>query len=372
MNCSRRLVPTALLLILRLSVVQALEIQQDGVKVVLHEGIGRFSLYHRSYDSGERFTPLFVDQDPRTSGLSLVVNNKIFKLGDTAEFSEEVEKSTPEGPAHFQWQSKTLGVIQEFEIVTDGVKMSIRITNLTRSELSVGVRLCLDTYLGEENLAHFSTDRHQEIRGELSITKANMIRYWISASSQAPGQPGLKCITSGPGITAPDRIVFANWKRLSDASWGYETSANRNFNLMPYSINDSAVCMYYDPQVLPAYQSREIILVLGSLTVDSSGAIAAETAPAAEAASAAETAPAAETSEPETLQALYERAHTEAGQDRDLPLAVQRDLDLLNSLLEMIDEKLSAGEEVSLEDIRLMEQILSDIKDRSERYSGAH
>jgi hypothetical protein len=74
-----------LLLSLALAPLAAVEIDSGKVRLILYEGIGRFSLYTRS--PAMEYIPLFVDQDPRTSGISLVVNDKIYKLGDSAEFA---------------------------------------------------------------------------------------------------------------------------------------------------------------------------------------------------------------------------------------------------------------------------------------------
>ncbi len=360
-----------LVLAVSLTSLPALEIDVGRVRLILHEGIGRFSLYARSGSTQDAEIPLFVDQDPRTSGISLVVNDKIYKLGDTADFSEKIEKATISGLPRFEWESRTLKVVQEFSPVTsptsteaEGLRMSIQITNLSRSELSVGLRMCFDTYLGEENLSHFRSDRHQEIRNELTVSREDMIHYWLSPSSKSPQEIGLKCITSGADITSPDKIVFANWKRLSDASWDYETSSNRNFNLMPYSINDSAVCMYYDPLTITAQDSREIVLVLANVTLSDYGVekqVAASVPP-----------PSESPVEPiDTLQALGDRVRADVGQGEDDAAAIQLALDNLNDLLDEIEGRLSSEEDISDQDLRLMEEILSAIKDKSERYSGA-
>ena len=70
----------------------------------------------------------------------------------------------------------------------------------------------------------------------------------------------------GAGDHPADRIVFANWKRLSDASWSYETSASRDFSLQPYSVNDSAVSQYYDPRLLAPGAQATVTIVLGKFS----------------------------------------------------------------------------------------------------------
>jgi hypothetical protein len=370
-----------MLLVAAVCSLAALELDSGKVRLILHEGIGRFSLYTRRSTAAAELIPLFVDQDPRTSGISLVVDNRIYKLGSSTEFVESTEHSTGPATAKFRWTSRSLEVVQEFTPVSsflqadpEGMRMSIRISNRSRNRLSVGLRLCLDTYLGEGNLSHFSSDRHQEIRSELTVDGAEMIRYWVSPSSDSPQSVGLLCMTSGYDITPPDKIVFANWKRLSEASWDYETSSNRNFNLMPYSINDSAVCMYYEPVDIQPLGSREIVLVLANVTLSDyrggeqiAGAEVAA-APADVPAEVPEEIPATEqlpedNLPPESLQALLERSLSEVG-------SMEQGLDQLNSLIEKINERLASGDEISDEELRLMEEILSAIKDKSERYSG--
>jgi hypothetical protein len=331
--------------------LNALEVEQGGIRLVLHEGIGRFSLYYRDNPPDSAFVPLFVDQDPRTSSLSLLLGNKIIRLGDGGDFREQAEK-TVQG-ARFTWRSNQLGVTQEFRLPAsrpDVVVMEVSVTNLTAAALDVGLRLCLDTYLGETQLAHFRTDAQAEITRELTLLPTDGVRYWSSAAPQRPvagGQAGLFCLISGAEATVPDRVVFANWKRLSEASWTYETSQTRNFNLVPYSINDSAVCHYYDPAALPPKATRQIVLVLGNLT----GLAAASAASATGAA----TAPSA--AEP----ALAPPSQT-----------LQGELEVLDSLLRRLAEYLAPGSTVSFEnleqDVRLMRETLSGIKNRSARY----
>jgi hypothetical protein len=353
-----------LLIFLAVTPLAALEIDAGNIHMILHEGIGRFSLYARS-PSGETI-PLFVDQDPRTSGISLVVNEKIYKLGDSAEFRETAEQATGENAGSFQWSSRVLEVVQEFTPVSasesgpaEGVQMTIRIHNRSRNRLSVGLRLCLDTYLGEDNLSHFSSDRHEEIRSELTVTGSDMIRYWMSPSAEARAEVGLVCITGGSAVTPPDKIVFANWKRLSDASWDYKTSSSRNFNLMPYSINDSAVCMYYDPVDIPASGSRKIVLLLGNIPLR-------DYSPVMKALSTeADSKPEPSTEEPplsatERLRELRDRLKAE-------PPSTELEMVDLNNFIELIDQRLDSGEGISDEELRLMEEILSVIKDKSER-----
>ena len=67
-------------------------------------------------------------------------------------------------------------------------------------------------------------------------------------------------------VTAPDKVIFANWKRLDESGWTLNIKEDRNFNLLPYSINDSAVCHYYEPIRVPSGGKRVITLVMGNVS----------------------------------------------------------------------------------------------------------
>ncbi len=99
--------------------------------------------------------------------------------------------------------------------------------------------------------------------------------------------------------------------------------------------------------------SREIVLVLGNVTLSDYGQIAAAGIAAAQS---------TEESLVGGLQALRDSLGGES-------ISIEQDLADLNSLLAEIDELLASGEKISDEELRLMEEILSVIKDKSERYS---
>jgi hypothetical protein len=372
MSCLKSTTAALILLLLIAGAVVsgALEVQSGRVRLVLHEGSGRYSLYVLAPDESGKYIPLFVDRDPRTSWLAVVVGGRIFKLGEGGEFRETAER-TP-GGARFEWQSKTLRINQEFTFVTSidavsagAVRIELTLTNLGAAPVSVGVRDCLDTYLGENQQAHFAMHPGGDVTAEATVTREKMIRSWVSAGKQAQGV-ALQRITSGAGITSPDRIVFANWKRLNEVSWTYDTSIGRSFNLLPYSINDSAVCQNYEPLTLPPGATRRIISILGNYSaagydngVDSAGPPGALSIP------------------DKGGEAVVPSGETQAGAGSAQPTAesfnesinrLRSTVQGLNDLLLKIDRLLSSGQPLTKEEIQLIEQALSDIQSRSAPY----
>jgi hypothetical protein len=355
-RCKRSVLPSVLLFLLSLP-VWGLDLEDGAIKVTLNEGIGRFSLYAFSSDkAGKRtFVPLLLAQDPRTTVLSVVSGNRVYRMGESSEFSESVQQT--QTGTRFIWKSARLIVMESFSFVpavgsttTQGVRIDVTLRNVSAQDLIVGARYLLDTYLGEPSLVHFRTDKLTSVVRELSLSGGDISSYWVSPLPGDAGEIGLQCMTSAPGVTVPDRIVFANWKRLNDASWSYETSSARDFSLLPYSMNDSAVCQYYDPQPLARGAERTITLVLGkySQTGISAEPVSGETRAAA----------------------LNPQDTAEQKRVAEAIAAYRVEISSTNKLITDIDAKLSSGGTLTDQDITALETALSELKKRAAKYGS--
>ena len=323
----------------------SLELNNGRIKLVLHKNSGRFSIYYLSDPEKRKYTSFFLDQDVRTSLLSVVANNKIYRLGESGSFKEKIEE-TAEG-ARFVWESQQLEITEEFTFVTssganqaDGVLISLSLKNITDSSINVGVRYLFDTYLGESHNHHFETNLHDNMKNETVIEKDSMITYWLSRNIKDENV-GLQMVTSGGNSTKPDKIIFANWKRLNETTWTYLSSDSRDFSSRPYSINDSAVCHYYNPVSLGSGKQRKISLLLGNMKEE--GFATDETLPFDD--------------EIFTLEP-----------DEELQNQIKSDINVLESLLLMINKKIKSGDAVTDKDIAIMEEILDEIKTRIKNY----
>jgi hypothetical protein len=244
--------------------VPAAEYIDGRVRLVINENTGRFSLFFMTDIAREQYVPFFMDQDPRTSFLALLVNNRNYRMGESASF-KTVLGGTPSNPALI-FESSFLRVTEDFSFIrtassslTNGIRITITITNKGEQPIDAGLRFLLDTTLGEAASPHFVTDQRQ-INAEAVIEASSGDLYWISKNNQL----ALMGSITGQNITRPDRIHFANWKRLNDVPWKTPFVSGRNFNLLPYSIGDSAVCYYYEPAVINRGESRVISMVFAS------------------------------------------------------------------------------------------------------------
>ncbi|MDR2470679.1 MAG: hypothetical protein LBD09_01040 [Treponema sp.] len=309
----------------------------DGrIRLVLNENSGRFSLFFMSDIAREQYQPFFTAEDPRTSFTAIQVNNRNYRLGEASAFKTRLG-GTPSNPALI-FESSFLTVTEEFTFIrtgssslTNGVRITITVTNRGEQPVEAGVRFLIDTALGEKEAAHFVTDRRQ-IAGEALIDGSSDDGYWVSRS----GPLALMGSVGGENLTRPGSIHFANWKRLNDAPWKTPFVAGRNFNLLPYSIGDSAVCYYYEPETLPRSASRTIALILSS--EDESGF--------------------AGTNLPDELSRRIE----ESGRlDGDLRRSMRTDLITLRDLVARLDEY-AAGTPVSDEELAAIGLLISKIR----------
>ena len=263
----KRTGPAVFFLIMLIPVLTyALNVESGRVRLEINEKTGTFSLFSLSEKEGQPLSLLYSD-DPRTSYFSIAVNNRIYNLPASSDFRREIinEKGQP----RIVWTSGQIEVRQEFRIirsvsseVNNGLAMSLRIRNISSQKLSVGLRYLLDTYLGENRGSHFVSSENRSINGE-TVLKAPYPRYILSPREHS-ADSGLMLMLNVPGVTVPDSVIFANWKRLNESSWSYDVSTARSFSNPPYSINDSAIALYFDPQPLLPGDERLIDLAFGS------------------------------------------------------------------------------------------------------------
>ncbi len=316
--------------------ISAIALDYASVDYVLEisESIGRFSLYARN---GDEKTALFLADDPTTSYLSVLLNGRVYRLGDSFEFRQTA--GVDESGGWIEWSSSRLLVRAEIDIATTAyATLDVALTNVSEISLETGLRLVLDTYLGE-GAEHFRTpDGPVDRETDLSPVPD----YLLSGRSDGVE---LYLLFRAAGATTPDRIVLANWKRINDAGWNYTVNTKRNFSLIPYSINDSAVSLYYNPETLGRGATRTVRFVFSS------------SLPAA----AAERPGESPTSAASTPAGSPRLGDTGASQTR---ATIEDDLATVDLLLRSIDRILDAGREPTEQEIQELKEAIRALRER--------
>jgi hypothetical protein len=239
---------------------------EDGrIRLSLNEETGRFSLYYMTDISRSGYEALFTAQDPRTSLLTLNLNDKFTRLGDTNTFKIRIGGSLNKPSLIFE--SSMAILTEEFTFIktadsqtANGVQITLTIENKRTRSINAGLRFLLDTSLGENKpAAPFITDRHS-IFTETLFDGTRGDQWWLTSNDHLSF---MGSISAGES-QKPDLVHFANWKRLNDVPWKTAYDPERNFNYLPHSIGDSAVAYYFEPRKLEGGESMSYYLLLAA------------------------------------------------------------------------------------------------------------
>jgi hypothetical protein len=340
----------AVLLLFILQTASALEIRQGRIKVRIHEDNGRISVYYLEDIKEERYRSLLFRRDPRTTSLGLLMDNRIVTLGSSAEFEQTIRDQG--NGAAIVWENSRFRVTERFRFVrskeeglADGIRVDITVRNVSEADRRVGIHYLFDTYLGERQKAHFITAAGDQLTRETEYSRS-IPGWWLSPAPDHPFD-GMRVTVKGASLTPPDRIVFANWKRLNESTWNMQVQENRNFNLLPYSINDSAVAHFYEARLLSSGEERSVSFILGV----GSGYASEEAQADSE-----------ENKEKRSVEEL-----TTGEKQGGSALSPEERLLRINDILDAIDNLIEGKEELTGEKLEVLEQELRELQEAQSR-----
>jgi hypothetical protein len=344
----KRALAVFLLSVLSLVAAASLEVKEGLVKIVVDETTARVSLYQLIDIPKGLYEPLLFAKDPRTSFASLSIDGVQYRLGDASDYRFSVSRT--DSGALIEFHSKACVVRENLDFMksegaalADGIKISYSLENVSQKDENIGLRLLLDTYLAEKSGIHFRTDTKARISSETSLDALSG-DSWIST----PGdRADFMVLLKGPGIDKPDRVLLSNWKRLSDESWGFDAIASRNFTLLPYSVNDSALALYWQPGLVKRGDARHIAVILGAFNPKGYPLQSAGT---------------------DATAALFASTVLSSDPNVEPAAAMSSDLVAVRDLLSRIDLSLSSGKAPSPEELATWQKILDRLEERKKGY----
>lgn len=190
---------------------------------------------------------LFEDSDPGTSYLTITVDERNYRLQKSSFFNQHIEEYP--GLIILHWSNKILHVTQSVQVDNQikGFKVNISVRNLSKNYISVGMKQIIDTFNNTAD-ADFLIDGDIPIDSEKSWSDSAIPPYWGTNPLKSDD---FHVSFTSYGDRKPDQLVFSNWKRLSDSDWSFNIREGRDFSLLPYSINDSAAGIFYNPISIP-------------------------------------------------------------------------------------------------------------------------
>lgn len=146
--------------------------------------------------------------------------------------------------------------------VKDAARISYRITNRGGKPHAVGLRVMLDTMLGQNDGAPLRA-------GESAITSATRLTgdqipdYWQAFDSLSQPAVISQGTLRGKGLTSPDRVEMVDWGTLADSPWDFPFPAGADFTRRGEQEPDTAVALYWDPRPLAPGESRTYATLYG-------------------------------------------------------------------------------------------------------------
>jgi hypothetical protein len=252
--------------------MQAATIENDFILVYVDEETGRMFLStvagKADIQGDEKVDLLFFDNPP-SSYTVIYVNDDAYIFG--GQRGTFVKRPLTLGKSISTiWENEIVNVELTIRFigrkdsgVEDGMLISYRVENKTEHSISVGLRILLDTYLGEKGRCHFTAPDVGEICNESEFQKSEIPLTWMSVGLPGDCASCLRGVLKEGSMIAPDKIVFANYRALRENLGYYRIRKKRTFDYPPYSMNDSAVTLYYNPASLQAGQWRAYSTILG-------------------------------------------------------------------------------------------------------------
>jgi hypothetical protein len=230
-----------------------------NIRLILNDQTGTFSLYYLSDPEKTRYEPLLNAEDPRSSYFSVSFNGNVHRLGLSPEFTTTIEQLNGYPALVFESDSLTItNIFTPIKTVSaqnvNGIKLTVTIMNTSYCHAMVGLRLLLDTHLGEDRRRIPFLTNNRLVRGETLLDKANGEKFWITRGRNT-SLMGSIVNPFDANDKEPDVVHIANWKRLDEVPWDLGIVEGRSFNYFPYWGGDSAVCYYYEPALLESGSS---------------------------------------------------------------------------------------------------------------------
>lgn len=280
-----------------------LEIANEYIRIIintLEENMGRFSVGTTGGDpdriGDEQQHLIYGGAEPWTSFTTVRIGNQNWVYGNPTNrragknglFGQVIQPPTiVDNTLVSSWQLGPILVTQTLSFtrsITSGLmdtaKIEYKLVNTDVVSHMVGLRLVLDTMLGQNDGAPFRlSDR--AILTDTVFYSHEMPAFWQAFDSLSNPQVISQGTLIGGEVTPPNRVYFSNWGSIADGLWDFNYQPGRDFMRAGEFELDSAIALYWDQQPLRPNESRTYVAYygLGGVTITPGELSVALTAP---------------------------------------------------------------------------------------------
>ncbi|MDD3438285.1 MAG: S-layer homology domain-containing protein [Clostridiaceae bacterium] len=252
-----------------------LMVHNQFVSYVVDKNTGRFGISTvegAPRSSGDQDAPLlFEGSKPDTSFTTFRIDGEDYIFGNSYGFLG-IKGGMVKAPKTDQmvntslWTLGDLEVEQRLTLVSDSgnpdlgnVRVTYRVSNKGKTEKSVGSRLLFDTKLGSNDGSPIIIPGiDKPVEHEISLEGEEVPAFWQSADADISPSVVSYGLISGWENETPDRMTVAHWGGIGSTKWNYQPDSTVKFTspFNKHNKSDSAVALYWDPEVLAPGETR--------------------------------------------------------------------------------------------------------------------
>ena len=146
--------------------------------------------------------------------------------------------------------------------VKDAARISYQITNRGDKPHLVGLRVVLDTMLGENDGAPLRAG-DKAIDSAMQLAGGDLPDYWQAFDSLSQPAVIAQGTLRGSGLTPPDRLEMVDWGTLADSPWSFPFPTGAGFTRSGEQESDTAVALFWDPTPLKPGENRTYATLYG-------------------------------------------------------------------------------------------------------------
>lgn len=273
------------------SSVPYLEIKNDYIRIIINNlpaNAGRFSVGTTGGDpdrlGDENKHLIYGGTEPWTSYTTVRIGNENWVFGNETNRRAGreglygrmlVAPTIIDDSLVSKWQLGPVIVTQKLSFarstttgLMDSAKIEYELHNTDNVAHLVGVRLMLDTMLGQNDGAPFRIN-DKGLLTDSVFYKAQMPEFWQAFDSLANPQVMAQGTLSGSSVTTPDRVYLTNWGSLADDLWNFDFQPGRDFMRTGEFELDSAIALFWDQTPLKPGETRNYVSYygLGGVTI---------------------------------------------------------------------------------------------------------
>lgn len=213
-----------------------------SIKLRIRNKIGSFNIAIVDEEAKKTIPVLSTSDEYTTSGFYLKAGKKIIELNKDSSVRKSTWK-TDNGAAVGYRIDDLADVIVYFDTFrssedfdVDSIKVTVKVTNMSKKKDYFAVKVLLDTILGETDRHHFYDCKNMPVKNEVSYRELEDNYWFLSKNSSG----SLQIILAGGECTKTDLVALANYSTLATKNWEPDLLSYRAFDTV-LSYNNSAV-----------------------------------------------------------------------------------------------------------------------------------